>query len=221
MTAPIPVNAAIFQRDRRQLDLCLVVVLRLLYWCYDLERRFATASDTTQRQGVYLEARLGAKAILTKKIGGGANARVVNLGGMQLPEVLEDLETYAPQPSTFFELRREVVEALASLVEFDGFDSLTDPSPRASLTLRQYDEQKGRFCRRTISERLIPLCTKVLGSVDPNALDRSKRYLKLYYPSEVTERFVQSDQLKMLSSSLTTSLAADADKISLGDALQF
>lgn len=184
LATPPSANAFPLLRDRRQLDLCLVAVLRVLYWTRDLDRRFRA---NEQVQDVYLEARLGAKAILTKKIGGGANGRVISLGGLSLPEVLEDLESYAPHQSTFFDLRRDVIEALASLVEFDGFDSLTDPSPRASLTMRQYTDQKGTFCRRTISERLLPALTLVLNTFDPDVLQRSKSYTKLYYPEEVIE----------------------------------
>ena len=95
-----------FQQDRRQLELCLVQVLRTKYWAMNVAKSLDTKllspqptntnstavielSDT-QRKQPYLEARLGAKAILTKKIGGGANSNVVKLAGLQLKECLED-----------------------------------------------------------------------------------------------------------------------------------
>merc|ERR1711966_125326 len=43
----------------------------------------------------------------------------------------------------------ELVEALASLVEFDGLETTWDPSPRSSLMLGMYTPQKGAFVYRT------------------------------------------------------------------------
>ncbi len=68
--------------ERRQLELCLVSILRVRYWAETVATSIVKAiSDapptgmTDSMKGPYLEARLGSKAIITGRIGGGANSR--------------------------------------------------------------------------------------------------------------------------------------------------
>jgi hypothetical protein len=79
-------------------------------------------------------------AALTGKIGGGATQRVYSLASVQLPGVLNDLEWHAKRtPGTsqrvVNDLKIDLQESLASIVEFDGLETLLNPSPRSSLTV--------------------------------------------------------------------------------------
>ena len=75
--------APFFGREKRQLELCLVSVLRTQYWAMNVSTQIRarilspkTRVDDEEvgsladavRKGSYLEARLGAKAILTQKV---------------------------------------------------------------------------------------------------------------------------------------------------------
>jgi len=153
-----------------------------------------------QRRQPYLEARLGAKALLTQKIGGGANGRVREIGGFQLKECLEDAKyrcgelaknnQLPGQLSTkdgkrvctndLTDAAEELVESLASIVEFDGLETTIDPSPRSSLMLSMYTDQKGTFIYRTLVERVVPSCDRILG-----VFGRERR--------RVVEAFVRSE----------------------------
>ncbi|KAL7533672.1 hypothetical protein ACHAXR_005376 [Thalassiosira sp. AJA248-18] len=185
--------------DRRQLELCLVTILRTEYWAINVSKSLKTKllTPTTNngdgdelseiiRKQPYLEARLGAKALLTQKIGGGANSRVEVLGGFQLKECVQDSRYWcgelaksnqlpsqlAGETSTKNAKRictddlvtagEEIIESLGSLVEFDGLETTVDPSPRSSLMLNMYNPSKGAFVYRTLVERVVPSCERYL-----------------------------------------------------------
>jgi hypothetical protein len=205
-----------FSQDRRQLELCLVCVQRVVYWAESVSLRLdpepkvkewttltmnnddsvassAAASHAPLEEEVltvpesalraaYLDARLGAKAILTSQVGGGASYFVYTLAGLQIPGCLDDLESYDPHIQ---QLKVDFRESLATLVEFDGMDSVLDQSPRSSLTMSQYDDAKRAFCARVLRERVVPLGRRLLGRFSPEALDRARSYIASYYPSEV------------------------------------
>ncbi|KAL7506265.1 hypothetical protein ACHAWX_000646 [Stephanocyclus meneghinianus] len=189
---------------RRQLELCLVTVLRTQYWAMNvaksIKNKLFTPTTTTtttttttstehtdnimteaQRKQPYLEARLGAKALLTQKIGGGSNANVLKLSSFHIKECLDDGKYWCGEKienGASFSSKREgrrlcrveletasenLVEALASLVEFDGLENTVDPSPRSSLMLSMYTPQKGEFVYRTLTERVVPSCEGYLN----------------------------------------------------------
>ncbi|KAL7492722.1 hypothetical protein ACHAWT_001734 [Skeletonema menzelii] len=211
-----------FEQDRRQLELCLVQVLRTKYWAMNVAKSLNTKllspltnnnstnvielSDA-QRKQPYLEARLGAKAILTKKIGGGANANVVKLASFQLKESLEDGRYWCtelaktnqlPGQSTgelkngkrfcsneLASISDEIIESLASLVEFDGLETTIDPSPRSSLMLSMYDSKKGSFVYRTLVERIIPSCSQYLLLFGDERLNLCLEFVRKEYPDEM------------------------------------
>lgn len=211
-----------FQQDRRQLELCLVQVLRTKYWAMNVAKAMNTKllspptnSNSTavielseaQRKQPYLEARLGAKAILTKKIGGGANSNVVKLASFQLKECLDDGRYWCtdlaksnqlPGQSTgqlkngkrfcsneLESISDEIVESLASLVEFDGLDNIMDPSPRSSLMISMYDSKKGTFVYRTLVERIIPSCDRYLQVFGNDRLNVCLEFVRREYPDEM------------------------------------
>lgn len=193
--------------DHRQLELCLANILRTEYWAMNVAKSMKTKlispvvntdGNSTQpelsdyqRKQPYLEARLGAKALLTQKIGGGANSRVRELGTLQLKECLDDARYWCGELAKTNQLpgqltgeisstknakrictndlvnaAEDLVESLASLVEFDGLETTIDPSPRSSLMLSMYNPQKGAFVYRTLVERVVPSCqrySKVFG----------------------------------------------------------
>jgi len=212
-----------FQQDRRQLELCLVQVLRTKYWAMNVAKAMnnkllsppTTNSNSTavielseaQRKQPYLEARLGSKAILTKKIGGGANSNVVKLASFQLKECLDDGRYWCTELAKSnqlpgqssgqlkngkrfcsYELESisdEIIESLASLVEFDGLDNIMDPSPRSSLMISMYDSKKGTFVYRTLVERIIPSCDRYLQVFGNDRLNVCLEFVRREYPDEM------------------------------------
>jgi hypothetical protein len=182
-----PANAAtLFSRDRRQLELCLVAVQRVVYWAQSVAADLSNPDlPLDKRKQRYLEARLAAKAVLTGKIGGGANYKVYTFSTLQLPDCLQDLEAYASSSRSFGDTSREFYESLASMVEFDGMDTLTDASPRSSLKLSQYDTNKETYIRRILLERVIPLGTQIIQSFPSNNVAICERYIQQNFPDEV------------------------------------
>lgn len=211
-----------FEQDRRQLELCLVQVLRTKYWAMNVAKSLNTKllSPTTdsnstnvielsdaQRKQPYLEARLGAKAILTTKIGGGANGNVVKLASFQLKESLEDGRYWCTQlaktnqlpgqstgelkngkrfcSNELVSISDELIESLASLVEFDGLETTIDPSPRSSLMISMYDNKKGTFVYRTLVERIIPSCDRYLQLFGDERLNLCLEFVRREYPDEM------------------------------------
>jgi hypothetical protein len=168
----------------RELEFCLVALVRVLYWAQSVALRLY---DDDSNKSAYLEARLGAKALLTGKMGSGANGKVYTLSNLQIPGCLRDLETYAtaqPRALLFGDAKRSFIEDLAAIVEFDGLLTLTDPSPRASLTLQQYTPKKALYVQRLLLERVVPEGQQLLQFFPESARERSKGYLKQYYSSE-------------------------------------
>jgi len=228
----------------------MVTVLRTEYWAMTVAKSLKTkllsptttvdssSGDSTgmtntqpeisdnQRKQPYLEARLGAKALLTKKIGGGANSRVRELGGLQLKECLEDAGYWCGELARTNQLpsqlardmstkdakricsadlssaAEDLVESLASIVEFDGLETTIDPSPRSSLMLSMYTGQKGTFVYRTLVERVVPSCDRFLGVFGRERRRVVEEYLRRDYgdeiPLEVLEKLYASQQQQAL-----------------------
>ncbi|KAL3777817.1 hypothetical protein ACHAWO_010753 [Cyclotella atomus] len=174
-----------FESNHRQLELCLVTILRTQFWAFNtaksLQSKLLSTSPSEDalaenvRKLPYLEARLGAKALLTQKIGGGATNTVLKLASFNIKECLEDGMYWCNQLSKSNQLldkrictndlmtiSDDIVESLASIVEFDGLETTIDPSPRSSLMLSMYNPQKGTFVYRTLTERVIPNCERYL-----------------------------------------------------------
>jgi hypothetical protein len=174
-----------FESNHRQLELCLVTILRTQFWAFNtaksLQSKLLSTSPSENalaenvRKLPYLEARLGAKALLTQKIGGGATNTVLKLASFNIKECLEDGMYWCNQLSKSNQLldkrictndlmtiSDDIVESLASIVEFDGLETTIDPSPRSSLMLSMYNPQKGTFVYRTLTERVIPNCERYL-----------------------------------------------------------
>jgi len=157
-------------------------------------------SDAQRRQP-YLEARLGAKAILTKKVGGGANSNVVKLASFQLKECLDDGRYWCaelaktnqlPGQSTgdlkngeLVSISDEIIESLASIAEFDGLDGLDQASPRSSLMINMYDSNKGKFVYRTLVERIIPSCDQYLQLFGSDRLNLCLEFVRSEYADEM------------------------------------
>lgn len=200
---------------RRQLELCLVIVLRALCWVkfqsqlFDELSTLAMKNNNTtsndqedlfqRKKMLYLETRLGAKAILTGKVGPGSTGKIYTLATLQLPACLIDLEWHALQQQSstsskssnkalatrVSDWRQSFTEALASVVEFDGLETLTDPSPRSSLTLSQYNDNKANFVRRTLKELVVPTGIELIHAFGSEPLQRSLYYMEQYYASEI------------------------------------
>ena len=228
---PLPTNAWFEAKERIQLDLCLVNLLRLLSWAQtesnllSLEKTTTTTTTTTttpspppeqtsaaldanaattvaanlqkKKKQAYLESRLGAKAVLTGRIGGGATLAVYTLASLKLRDCLDDLVYYYNANNNNNDkttttrrdigrirmdaLRDDLVEDLAALVEFDGLETTQDPSPRSSLTMTMYTDQKAVFVRRMLQERIVPTLLTILQQFDT---ERALTYLERQYPNE-------------------------------------
>jgi hypothetical protein len=178
------------EKNHRQLELCVVSILRLQYWAQTVAFKLQTAETIDQRTSAYIEARLGAKAIVAGKIGGGASYPVFVLKSLQIRECLTDLQYYAAQNSKkdkkqTAQLAQDLIESLASLVEFDGLETTTDPSPRSSLTLSMYTDTKGNFVNRMLSERIVGLCQDIVRLLGPDTREVCDGYILQYYSSEL------------------------------------
>jgi len=229
---PQQVNALPFfgSNDRRQLEICLVTILRVKYWAMTVSNSINTKllSDTTntgiadisdlQKKAPYLEARLGSKALLTQKIGGGANFKVEELGKLQLKECIDDAKYSCSEMAKNNQLPTQVtgeissakkakqmicstelcdasddlLESLASIVEFDGLETTIDPSPRSSLMLSMYNESKGKFIYRTFRERVIPSCERILSVFGSDRRRVVEDYVQRDYAAEVPFEVLQS-----------------------------
>lgn len=191
--------------DKRQLELCLVTVLRVKYWAMgvsksidDLLLKTGAAVPSDLEKSPYLEARLGSKALLTGRVGGGANSKVYALAGLQLKGCLKDAEYWATVQAKLGDKKDRnaaiqryaaasegIVESLAACVEFDGLETTLDPSPRSSLMLAQYTNQKAQFVTRMLKERVIPSCDALMRCFDGEARERSMRYLRENFYNEL------------------------------------
>ena len=179
------------QQDRRQKELCLVNLLRLQFWANTLSDKLQTTdiSDEDSMKTMYLEARLGSKVMVaeSKKIGGGANQNVFMLKSLHIRDCLEDLTYYVDRSSRrqMNQYKEDLIESLASIVEFDGLETTQDNSPRSSLTLTMYNSQKSIFVQRMLAERIVPLIGDIVRLFDPDARAQTEYYMKEYYPSEI------------------------------------
>jgi hypothetical protein len=184
-----------FSKDRRQLELCLVNLLRLQYWAMTLSDKLQELSidqDMQQLKSTYLETRLGAKVMIskTKMIGGGANANVFMLKGLQLKDCLADLLFYVDRSSKkkMKQETEDLIEALASIVEFDGLETTQDPSPRSELTLKMFTARKGVYVQRMLAERVVPLTEEMLRMFGPETKAKTTAIVREFYPKEVPAR---------------------------------
>lgn len=199
------------QKERRQLELCLVNILRVRYWSENVALKIQQKVDegpvtSDVNKGPYLESRLGAKALITSKIGGGANSQVYNLASFQIRGCIKDLESYYSdyyknemklmtttdekgklrvQKAFFDNAAIEIIESLAELVEFDGLDNVQDPSPRSSLTLAQYSDTKALFIKRILLEKILPACDTLLISFGREKRQFVYSYVERTYSNEL------------------------------------
>lgn len=185
-------NAMAAATNRRQIELCFVAIQRVAFWA---ERQANALVDTTNdRRALYLESRLGAKAILTSRVGPGSTGTVYTLSTLRLPECLADLEWHATMADgrstlrTVAEAKERLTEALASIVEFDGLETLTDPSPRSTLTMAQYTDAKANYVVRAFRELVLPSSRQLLSSFGLEPLERSLRYIEQYYSAEMPKQ---------------------------------
>ena len=183
-------NALFEKKDRRQKELCLVDVLRLQFWANGVVEKLSALDISDElSKSLYLEARLGSKVMVaeTKKISGGATANVFMLKSLHIRDSLEDLTFYADRGSKrqMAQCRDDLIEALASIVEFDGLETTQDPSPRSSLTLKMYNAQKCVYVQRMLAERVVPLVEEILRLFGPDAKAESLLFIREYYPSEI------------------------------------
>ena len=189
--------------DKRQIEIILIAVLRTRYWIESVVRRIELMLQYAPQEGPsdsqkepYLEARLGAKALVTGRVGGGANARVYTLAQFELRACLKDGQYWASERGKEMgnkkALEREydiasegIVESLANVVEFDGLETTQDPSPRSSLMLSKYNQNKAIFVVRMLRERSIPSCDALVACFDGEARERSSKYIQEYYATEL------------------------------------
>lgn len=200
-------------KERRQLEVCIVALLRLLYWAQSLTKDMSATSSPTEenilnrRKQVYLEARLGAKALVTGKVGGGATYRVFTLSKLELKDCLDDLEYWYSKTIASSQFRStatrnnanptknlniDLIESLASIVEFDGLETTQDPSPRSSLMLTMYNDDKGKYVQRMLTERVIPITEELINYFGPEARHVSETYISKYYPNEYPSPIIPS-----------------------------
>jgi hypothetical protein len=79
----------------------------------------------------------------------------------------------------------DLIEALASIVEFDGLETTQDPSPRSALTLQMYTDQKGLFVQRMLAERVAPLTDEIIRLFGPDAKTQAAYNVREFYPKEI------------------------------------
>ena len=187
VVAPKSASAALFANNRRQLEVCIVQVIRVVYWAVTMALDLQHAETAEKRKQRYLEARLAAKAILTGKIGSGATGRVYTLATLQLAGCLQDLESYATRSNLrrVQDLRQDFYEAVAAVVEFDGLETLQDASPRSTLTLQQYNNDKAVYVLRLLRERVVPGGEQLVDAFGPDTRDVCRAYIAQNYGSEV------------------------------------
>ena len=204
---------------RRQLELCTATVLRVGYWAENVALAIQGKIDngpvtTDIMKAPYLEARLGGKAALTGKIGGGANAKVYALASFQLRGCVKDAvshynelyKTDIKAATTSDEKSRlklqkaemdrsseDIIESLAALVEFDGLDNVQDPSPRSTLALAQYTDAKAKYIKRILLERTVPACNSFVGCFGSDRKRLVEAYVARTYRDELPARYRVDD----------------------------
>jgi hypothetical protein len=196
----LPLGVGNEANNHRQLELCLVILLRVIYWATNTVNAFVFAANQSkeQRRKLYLEARLCTKAMLTGKLGDGSTSRTYALSSLQVPLCLSDIEWYAKdigkrkswnkrEYESIVNAKTMLYEGLASIVEFDGLDTLVDPSPRATLTLGQYTEPKFLFVKRTLSDIVLPSAIQIVTIFGSQPLQVAEQYTRTYYSNEVSD----------------------------------
>ncbi|CAJ1946322.1 unnamed protein product [Cylindrotheca closterium] len=186
------------KKDRRQLELCLVNVLRVQYWAMKVADILKNAPTDDQKKKAYLEVRLGAKAMVADKkikIGGGSLLSVITLRGLQIKDCLDDLKYYAKNKK-MDQYRDDLIESLASLVEFDGLETTQDPSPRSTLTLGMYNESKNIYVQRMLTERIIPLTDQTVNYFGKDQRIKCEGYVEQFYPRELPAKKIIQEQVK-------------------------
>jgi len=174
-----------------RVKLCLVNLLRLQFWADSVSDKLKAldASDEEGRKRLYMEARLGSKVMVakSKKISGGATVNVFMLKSLQLRECLDDLTYYVDRSSKrkMDQYKEDLIESLASIVEFDGLETTQDDSPRSSLTLNMYNSQKSAYVQRMLGERIVPLTDDILRLFGPETRVQTESYMREFYPSEI------------------------------------
>jgi hypothetical protein len=197
----------LFRRDRRQLEVCIVTILRVRYFSESLGQKLqqllVDATDTTRQEpfkqldkikALYLEARLGSKAILTGKIGGGATEKVLSLATFDLKNCLDDARYWykylkmdlnsAMDRNILDRTSADIMESLAAIVEFDGLETTQDPSPRSSLALKMFSLDKAVFVQRMLLERIVPTCDSFVNVFGSKRLV-CEQFIRLNYPDEL------------------------------------
>lgn len=198
-------EAAFFGREKLQLELCLVTVLRVKLWAEKLSLGMSSPGavksyEMKDKKDLYMEARLGSKALLTGKIGDGANYKVFQLSSFRLRDCLGDGTTWFFEMQTtdkiqrgssvrggIEEIERDIIEALAACVEFDGLETTQDPSPRASLMLSMYNDQKAAYLRRLLDEKVARSCESYISQFSPDLRNRCMDFIRTNYANELPE----------------------------------
>merc|ERR1719162_577473 len=177
-------NAVPFIReeDRRQKELCVVNLLRLQFWAISLSDglKGSEINDEERRKTLYLEARLGSKVIVspTKNVNGGATVKVFMLKSLNIKDCLKDLTYYvndAYSKKQMIQKKDDLIESLASIVEFDGLETTQDSSPRSSLTLSMYTPVKVIYVQRMLSERIVPLIDDIVHLFGEDTMRQSEQ----------------------------------------------
>ena len=109
------------------------------------------------------------------------NAAVYRLSTLQFTGCLHDLVSSYGLSAQLAQTWREDI---AALIEFDGLDSVLDPSPRSNLTMQQYNDTKRKFVQRQFEERVIPTGQRVMQQF-PERQARVQEYLQKYYADEL------------------------------------
>jgi len=202
-TAPPFANAAglFAAQPERQLELCIISLIRIAYWAEKTGLALLQSDNIEVRKQRYLEARLACKALVTGKVGGGATYTVFTLNSLGFKECLKDLVLYADQTGVkgdrrkVAELQTDLIESLASVVEFDGLENTIESSgPRSSLTLSQYTESKATFVRRTLLEKVVPSVNALIRPFGDKVEGFCRDYVAKTYASELPGRLLPPPQ---------------------------
>ena len=186
LTLPNPSKALFFEsNDHRQLELCIVAILRLQYWVLSVAETLKNSDVEDKQKQAYLEARLGCKAVVApEKLGGAVPYYVYSMKGLQIKDTLKDLKWYS-KSKRMDRLRDDLIESLASVVEFDGLETTQDPSPRPALTLSMYNQDKGTYVYRMLTERIVPITEEIVTSFGPDVKAQCEDYIRQYYANEL------------------------------------
>jgi hypothetical protein len=128
-----------------------------------------------------------------KKIGGGASLRVFSLARLQVKDCLDDLQFYAKNKQ-MDQYKDDLIEALASIVEFDGLETTQDPSPRSTLTMTMYNDSKAIYVKRMLAERVTPITQGIVGWFGSDVQTICESYIRDYYPSELPPKPIEPVQ---------------------------